>query len=118
MNKTDPLQSLVVRTGQARILLIEHWSVYLGLFLMVAPLLLPKASAWIIALPVTGLVVGVGGFVYACTALRCPQCGHRWFWEAVRRRSPLAADQWVLSLSACPSCGFAGNDEDSSSAQR
>jgi hypothetical protein len=42
---------------------------------------------------------------FGCFSIRCPSCGKRWVWAAVRGQ---AAGAWLavlLSHHACPNCG-------------
>jgi hypothetical protein len=50
------------------------------------------------------IVSTLGGTVWLCTRIRCPQCGIRIVWDALRGMSPegFAA---ALSGDACPRCG-------------
>jgi hypothetical protein len=68
--------------------------------------------------PGTQFIVAIGGvsltaagFLLACTAIRCPRCGKRWVWDAMRSQ---AAGRWLaalLSARLCPSCGYSGSTD-------
>ena len=56
-----------------------------------------------------GMLSGIA-LVAACTgfawvSIRCPACGQRWFWEAVRKQPLGRWLNWLLSLHDCPACG-------------
>jgi len=51
-----------------------------------------------------GMVLGMFGFVFACTAIRCSLCGARWVWLGVKGQSPNQWLGWLLSQSECPVC--------------
>lgn len=55
---------------------------------------------------VIGLAVGISAFVFACLAIRCPSCGARWFWRAVRNQR---AGDWFLSLLRIEKCDVCSN---------
>lgn len=67
-------QSVIYRTGQS-------WKLILGVGALLAGSILPIWPAtgldW-----VSGTVLAVAGYVFACVAIRCPACGNRWFWTA------------------------------------
>lgn len=51
---------------------------------------------------------GAGSILWLLTAIRCPQCGSRPVWTLASGRG---SSQWstrLLSLEACPTCGFDG----------
>jgi len=51
------------------------------------------------------ILCGLGSACFGCLSIRCPSCGKRWVWAAVRGQ---AAGAWLaalLSHHACPSCG-------------
>jgi hypothetical protein len=58
-------------------------------------------GSWI----VVGIVLTAAGLLYACITVRCPRCGARWVWMAVRERSSSTYGTWLVALSACPKCG-------------
>lgn len=49
----------------------------------------------------TGTVLAIAGYAFACTAIRCPECGNRWFLSALTRA------EWykpLLTKNECPAC--------------
>lgn len=51
---------------------------------------------------------GAGSFAWLLAAIRCPRCGSRPVWTLASKRG---SSQWstrLLSLEACPTCGFDG----------
>ena len=98
-----PKESILSRTGQA-------WKFQLTMFcLLIALVLMLYAESRIDSLTpegfslvmMLGVFIGLGGFFYAAVAIRCPDCGTHWFWDAV---SGLRSDRWILGLfrSDCP----------------
>jgi hypothetical protein len=56
-----------------------------------------------------GLLIGLLGIVYCCLAIRCPECGQRWYWQSIKQLKC----GWVKRLmyqSECQSCGYGGAD--------
>jgi len=51
-----------------------------------------------------GLAAAIFGFVFACTAIRCPSCGSKWVWVAVSGQASNQWFPWLLSRSECPAC--------------
>jgi len=58
---------------------------------------------------VYGLLIGLVGFVYCCLAIRCPQCGQRWYWQALMENK-LGWVKRLLHQSKCQSCGYGSGD--------
>jgi predicted RNA-binding Zn-ribbon protein involved in translation (DUF1610 family) len=58
----------------------------------------------------SAMVIGLGAFVFGCTAIKCPKCGERWLWRAVRTRSSGSWLHWLQSQDRCPACGAYGRD--------
>lgn len=52
------------------------------------------------------VALGLGAFTFECLSVRCPDCGARWMWMAVRRQSVGQWLRWLTTLSACPTCGM------------
>ena len=102
-------RSIVARTGQA-------WKYYVGLFgallgvmasILVVLTQRPTAERTVgsfLKLQI-GAVVTVASVLYLCLADRCPRCGARWFWKALRR---WRGSRWLRSLSNCPTCHYSG----------
>jgi hypothetical protein len=52
-----------------------------------------------------GMVFVFVSACFGCISIRCPSCGKRWIWEAVRKQP---ASMWLASLlgnRVCPDCG-------------
>jgi len=68
----------------------------------------PTITQWY-GLQVVGMLVGMAGFVYLCTGVRCPRCGARWIWMAVTGKLGHKSLDAILTLERCPRCGFTGS---------
>lgn len=86
-------QSVIRSTGQS-------WKLTLGLGALLAGSILPiwpsTGVDWI-----SGTILAIAGYAFACYAIRCPACGDRWFWSALMRPEVYGE---VLRGSACPTC--------------
>src|SRR6266545_452903 len=60
---------------------------------------------WILS----GMVLTLGGLLFACIGVRCPKCRARWVWMAVSERCSTTYGTWLIALSACPRCGDDGS---------
>jgi predicted RNA-binding Zn-ribbon protein involved in translation (DUF1610 family) len=58
-----------------------------------------------------GAVSGLGALVFGSLAVRCPDCGARWVWMAVSERDHNEWMPWLLTLHACPRCGYGASEE-------
>ena len=56
----------------------------------------------------SAIVIGLGGLIFACSAISCPKCGARWLWRAVRTQPSGNWLHWLHSQDACPACGAYG----------
>lgn len=59
-------------------------------------------SFWII---ISGMLIGISTFIIGCMVIRCPKCGSKWLWVAIKNQS---LNSWLLSLTnngSCPECG-------------
>ena len=97
-----PAIVLMRRKGQ----LVKYW---LGIFLVtvscvvsiVEPIVINRLTPSDLALLT---IMGGVGLVYLCVAIRCPDCGARWFWlmASTRTGDPL---HWNMMSDRCTSCG-------------
>lgn len=55
-----------------------------------------------------GVFLGIASFFFGCTAIRCPRCHARWFWQAVSAERSDRWIGWLLCLESCPACGAPG----------
>ena len=63
-----------------------------------------------IFLVLSGLGISLAGFILGCGTIRCPGCGARLLWKAVREQQSGNWLAWLMSLKRCPVCG-AHSDE-------
>ena len=85
--------SVISLTGQ-------YWKLAAGVVALivgsVAPLFESSGMSW-----TGGTILACVGYAYSCVAVRCPDCGSRWFWQAALDAS------WYPPLfkgSICPAC--------------
>lgn len=48
------------------------------------------------------------GWIWGALTIRCPECGVRLFWKAMRQGTPMTWLGWLRSLRKCPVCGSDG----------
>ncbi len=103
-------QSVLRRAGQA-------WKLQLAFVgLLVAGVLMVWAQLQITSftaeqftlLTLAGVVMGLASLFGACFAIRCPACGSKWLWQAVRTKHSSSWLTWLLEQKACPTCGAPG----------
>jgi hypothetical protein len=59
-------------------------------------------------LTVIGFGTGITAFAAMCAAIRCPVCGMKWFWVAVRTQEHAQWVNWLRTRRVCPQCGHNG----------
>lgn len=96
--------SFVRRSGQGRLLLVNLVFVVIGLAALVLWWVEP-VTANLVALAVT-VALGVASFASVALLVRCPRCGLRLGWRALRDSEAGSWLKWLLTLRACPSCGY------------
>ena len=103
MNRRD---SIVYCSGQAW----KLWVMILGVPIVV-PLIawtgsledtLPLSYRFMLTFLATLLAVGV--LAFPCLTIRCPVCGARWFWIAIRKKHDVEGFQWLFTRLSCPVC--------------
>ena len=62
----------------------------------IAPAFSSTGMSWAV-----GTILAVAGYGYGMWAIRCADCGARWFWDALMRPEVYAA---VFSEADCPTC--------------
>src|SRR5437867_9161552 len=83
---------------------------------IVMSLLLVAVVKWMLSengqkgLPFIALFVVLGAealtVVWLCFSVRCPRCGTRVLWTAIRKQSAGSWMVWLVSQTKCPSCGY------------
>jgi hypothetical protein len=58
-----------------------------------------------IFLILAGLGLSIAGFALGCVTIKCPRCGARLLWKAVREQPSDRWYSWLMSLETCPVCG-------------
>ena len=56
-------------------------------------------------------VFGLGALMFGSLAVRCPDCRARWVWMAVSEQNHNELIRWLLTLHACPKCGYGAPQE-------
>ena len=102
-------RDLLARSGQTGKFALGFVLVLVGgTVVFIAGLLIGRASsAQYALLTLLGVAIGLGGFMYLCVAIRCPDCGAKWIWlmASKRRGDPL---HWGWQNAACPVCRYIG----------
>ena len=85
--------SVISLTGQ-------YWKVAVGVGALLigsfAPLVASSGLSW-----TGGTVLACAGYAFTCIAVRCPDCGSRWFWQAALDASLYGP---LFRGTACPHC--------------
>lgn len=66
-----------------------------------------RPPLWLTAFLV-GVALSCGSVFWGALFIRCPGCGARLYWKAVKERAPTEALGWVMKLGTCPTCGADG----------
>ena len=94
--------SLIARSGQLVPFRTGLVSVAVGtLIMMVAPSIHDTIPIYV-GYPV-GVMLAIGGAVFLATRIRCPRCGARVLWEALRQHPAEIHD--ALYRESCDRCG-------------
>jgi predicted RNA-binding Zn-ribbon protein involved in translation (DUF1610 family) len=103
-------QSILYRTGQKLKFWIPPVFVLLGSITILGTQLFQDnlTHTGYVRILAIAIVVDAVGLIFPLFAISCPRCGAKWLWLAYSR-SPGKWYQWLLSQSACPNCGYAGN---------
>ncbi len=97
--------SIIRRSGQWWKVVAASWAVILGGGFVGYPLIqisnmAPERAA---VFAMVGGALALLGFLIACIAVRCQNCGARWIWLGMTKQD---AGNWVnwLAQSECPKC--------------
>ncbi len=78
----------------------QYWKLVSGVMALivgsVAPLFDGSGLNW-----TTGSILACFGYAFTLFAVRCPDCGSRWFWQAALDATLYAP---IFKSSACPAC--------------
>lgn len=85
--------SVLALTGQTWKLVLGIAALLVGSF---APLFAASGLDW-----TSGTVLAVAGYVFVCLAVRCPNCGSRWFWQAALDAGLYGP---IFRQGQCPAC--------------
>jgi hypothetical protein len=101
-DKSGVDDSLIARSGQLVPFRTALISIVIGtLIMMVAPRVHDTIPIYV-AYPL-GVVLAIGGAVFLARWIRCPQCGERVLWEALRQHP--AELHEALYRESCDRCG-------------
>lgn len=105
----SPVMQLIARSGQTHKFLIGIGLLVSGLVILLLGgfFLEPLTIARLIPLSIVASGLGVFGFTYLCTTVRCQNCGARWIWLMATRR-PGDSGHIDFRSDKCPVCGSAG----------
>ncbi len=108
---------LIARSGQ-------WWKVYAGIGFAVvcavmvfvavrqglSPTVSENADTWFMV-RVIATIAGLVGAAVLLGWVRCPQCGSRWVWSALRTQPLDNWLPWIMTLERCPKCGYSHAEE-------
>ena len=57
-----------------------------------------------IFLVLSGIGLGIAGFILGVVTVQCPKCGTRLLWKAVREQPSQRWLFWLMALEECPAC--------------
>jgi hypothetical protein len=100
-------QSVLRRAGQAWKLRLALVGLLLGggLMLWAQWRIAGLTAEQFTVLILSGVVVALASLFGACLAIRCPACGSKWLWQAVREKHSSSWLAWLLEQKTCPTCG-------------
>ena len=113
MPESDVVDGLtfVERTGQRWKLRAVFWLPGLMMLLTYWLAKVSATSSLKFLFIVGGDAGGLAFFVWSIASFRCPACGDRVLFRAMREQSIREWETWLLALSACPVCGDPGGTE-------
>lgn len=82
--------SVIQQTGQFWKLAIAVLALLVGSF---APIWPETGISW-----TAGTILAIGGYIFGCLSIACPDCKKKWFWEALMRA------EWYKPLFTEPTC--------------
>lgn len=98
--------SVIKKTGQywkglaaGTLVILGSATMFAGLFALTG-----DQSPRSFAVMLGGMALAVFGFAFACWSMRCPECGARWLWLAVRRQPTASWIEWLMKQARCPVC--------------
>jgi hypothetical protein len=85
--------SIIKKTGQSWKLVVALVALLAG---SIAPAFPETGLSW-----TAGTIIAIAGYAYGVALIRCPNCGARWFWDALMDPAVYKA---VFTGDACPKC--------------
>src|SRR5438445_10267131 len=91
----------------------QLWKLYLflaapllGVALIVISLkIMPQKEKVALVLLLSGILIALIGFCWACFTIKCRQCQTRRLWKALKEQVHQNWLFWLLRLDTCPNCG-------------
>lgn len=99
--------SFLKSTGQLWRLYVAFFLVLLGfaLILLILTGVTNESAELSMVVVAIGLLLGMGGFMWACISVRCPKCETKLLWTVLTEK---AVQNWLvflIGLRKCPVCG-------------
>lgn len=70
-----------------------------------------SASALLAQIQLPSALVALAGLAFVCVSVKCPNCGARWIWMAIRGKLPGHSLSALIDLESCPTCGKSGESK-------
>lgn len=116
-SRITPKRGLISQTKQ-------WWKIYAGISFAVVcgvlvfvalrkgldPTLSDDSEMWFMV-RVFATIAGLVGAAALLGWVRCPQCGKRWVWSALRTQAFDNWLHWVVTLDQCPKCRYSHAEE-------
>jgi hypothetical protein len=105
------MQSLLSGTGQVDTLRHARLCFALALLWSLVTLFEREARGFVAEAASAAFFIFVGAGLVVASRIRCPECGTRWFFYAIRAQPVGQWLFWLKRFSACPRCGFSCHEE-------
>ncbi len=101
-------ESILYRTNQAWMHKLAHAMGMLAVLVFVGALYLFPYQGWQFALFITVAVAFSIASIFINFRIKCPKCGSRWYWLALKTSVGDNGLGKFRSQKVCPACGFSG----------
>jgi hypothetical protein len=102
-------QALLGRSGQLWKIRVLGSMALIGVVLIVLAVAKDLEPPLWMTVHFVGVALGAGSVLWGVLSIRCPGCGARLYWMAIRGRSPIEWLDWLRQLDTCPTCGNDGS---------
>jgi hypothetical protein len=99
-------KGLIETTGQMRTLYAGVWMAGLMGFLVLSIVLYSDQTSLDFVVILAALLAAVIVAVWVNFSVRCPNCGARLLWMAIRGQPASNWMSWLITQTACPVCSF------------